>query len=232
MPLWRPETVLAAVAASAQAGCVMTPGSGNASPPAVQPQMVVQVGAPTQASAGAALPAMHDVNLRSDSEGTRLLRVDAVGMYLAAASAASPPPSQEVCVAPCVAKMTPSATYMVRGYGIVDSAHFGINDATRQVDVHTGSAPMAAVGNSATSLGILGVLGGGAVLTVGLLEPSTNSDRSTFQTAGWAGLAGGAALLAIGIPLGLLAITHVYDDQGARLAKVDGVRITPRGIEF
>lgn len=232
----KPVTILTAVAASTQAGCVVAPGNGEASPPPAAPSpMVVQVaGAPgTQAPADApGQPAMHDVTLRSDSEGTRLLRVDTLGMFFAAASNTSAPPSQEVCVAPCVAKMTPSATYMVRGYAINDSAHFGINDATQEVDVHTGSAPLAAIGSTATTLGVLGLVAGGSFLTVSLLEPSTNSDRGTFQTVGWAGLAGGAVFLGVGLALGLTSITHVYDGQGARLAKGDGIRLTQRGIVF
>ncbi|HEX8794740.1 MAG TPA: hypothetical protein VF765_27525 [Polyangiaceae bacterium] len=213
----------------------MATGNGEASPPAAPAPMVVQVaGSPgMQSLAGPpAQPAMHDVTLRSDSDGTRLLRVDTLGMFFAAASNMSAPPSQEVCVAPCVARLTPSATYMVRGYAINDSAHFGINDATQEVDVHTGSATLAAVGGTATTFGVLGLLAGGSFLTVGLLEPPTNSDRGTFQTVGWAGLAGGAALLGIGLALGLTSVTHVYDGQGARLAKDDGIALTPRGIAF
>jgi hypothetical protein len=232
----KPVTILTAIASSAQAGCVVAAGNGEASPPPAAPSpMVVQVGgAPgAQAVAGApAQPAMHDVNLRSDSDGTRLLRVDTLGMFFAAASNLSAPPSQEVCVAPCIAKMTPSATYMVRGYAINDSAHFGINDVTQEVDVHTGSATVAAIGSTATTLGVLGVLAGGSFLTVGLLEPSTNSDRGTFQTVGWASLVGGAAVLGLGLVLGLTSITHVYDGQGARLAKGDGLPVTPGGIVF
>jgi len=230
----KPVAILTAVASSAQAGCLVAPGNGEASPPAAPPPMVVQVGgaSATQTTAGTAGPAMHDVTLRSDSDGTRVLRVDTLGMYFAAASNLNAPPSQEVCVAPCVAKMTPSATYMIRGYAINDSAHFGINDATQAIDVHTGNAPLAAVGSTASSLGILGLLAGGSFLTVGLLQPSSDSNRSTFQTVGWAGLAGGAGLLGLGLALGLATITHVYDGQGARLAKDNGLRLTPRGIAF
>jgi hypothetical protein len=231
----KPVTILTAVASSAQAACVVTPGNGESSPPAAPSPMVVQVGAgatATPTTTGApGQPNMHDVALRSDSDGTRLLRVDTLGMFFAAASNLAAPPSQEVCVAPCTTKMTPSATYMVRGYGITDSAHFGINEATQEVDVHTGSATLATIGSSATTLGILGLVAGGSFLTVGLLEPSGSSDRSTFQTIGWASLAGGAALLGVGLALGLSSVTHVYDGQGARLAK-GGLQLTPRGIVF
>ncbi len=236
MIIRKPVTMLTALASAVQAGCVVAPASGDATPPTVPSPMVVAVGggaAGTQTTAGAPQqPSMHDVALRSDSEGTRLLRVDTLGMFFAAASNLSAPPSQEVCVAPCVAKMTPSATYMVRGYAINDSPHFGINDATQEVDVHTGSAPLAAVGSTATSLGVLGLLAGGSFLTVSLLEPSTNSDRGTFQTVGWASLAGGAVFLGVGLALGLTSITHVYDGQGARLAKGGAFHLTPRGIVF
>jgi hypothetical protein len=38
------------------------------------------------------------------------------------------------------AQPTPSATYMIRGHLIPDSAHFGISDGTTELKVHTGSA--------------------------------------------------------------------------------------------
>jgi hypothetical protein len=135
-------------------------------------------------------------------------------------------------VAPCTAPLTPSATYMIRGYLIPDSPHFGISDTTTQVKVHTGSSVLAAIGTTGVTLGTLAVVGGGVSLFFGLMQSSTDSHRSTFVNLGWGGLIGGAVLAGVGLALGFASVTHVYDESGARLAKARGPRLTLSGVTF
>jgi hypothetical protein len=173
---------------------------------------------------------MHDVAVTSDREGTRLLRVDSSGMFPVGRGV--DPPRQQVCVAPCTTNMTPSGTYMIRGYGITDSPHFGIGDTTRDLKVHTGSSAVGAVGGASLTLGLLSVITGAVFVTAGFLEDSRSSDRSTFLTAGWGTLVGGAALIGVGVVLAVATRTHIYDGDGARLATAQYPRPTLSGLEF
>ncbi|MGH7298253.1 MAG: hypothetical protein ACRELB_25160, partial [Polyangiaceae bacterium] len=171
----------------------------------------------------------HDVRVTSDGEGTRLLAVDTTGV----AGEGQQTPRQQVCVAPCLAKLSPSTTYMIRGWGLSDSAHFGISDQTAEVHVHTGSAAVGAIGATSMSLGVLGLVGGAVFVPFALAQDAQHaSTRHTFLTAGEAAIGGGVALVVLGVVLGLASTTHVYDGQGPRLALGHGLRLTPSGLVF
>lgn len=205
---------------------------GDPPAPAATPRSEVHLqigGAPLQP----AQPA-HDVHVTSDSEGTRLLVIDTTGTVGAIGTTAAgfEEPRQEVCVAPCTAKLSPSATYMTRGWGLVDSPHFGISDQTTEVKVHAASSVMGGLGATSLSLGVLGVIGGAVLVPYALTQDEHSSNRHTFMTLGEASLAGGAALAVLGIVLGVVSTTHVYDGQGARLASGQGWRLTPSGLVF
>ncbi len=172
--------------------------------------------------------AWHDVRITSDADGTRIVRTDMVFAFGEGISM----PGTEVCVAPCTVKMTRSATYTIRGWGIAESAHFGINDETTALDVHTGSTIVGGIGTTAVVLGIVSVIAGVSVLPVGYLEPPTNTDRPTIQAVGWGTLLGGAALIGLGVGLGFVATTHIYDQHGARLARLHPPRLTLAGLTF
>jgi hypothetical protein len=176
----------------------------------------------------------HDVRVTSDGEGTRLLVIDTTGTAGATGAIGNgiDGPRQAVCVAPCNANLTPSATYMTRGWGLTDSPHFGISDQTSEVHVHTGSAIVGGLGATSVTAGVLGILGGAVLVPFALMQDQRSSNRQTFLTLGGAGLGGGAALAILGIVLGVVSTTHVYDGQGARLASAPGVRLTPTGLVF
>jgi hypothetical protein len=176
----------------------------------------------------------HDVRVTSDSEGTRLLAIDTTTVIGAMVSTGNglDAPRQEVCVAPCTAKLSPSGTYMTRGWGLTDSPHFGISDQTLEVKVHAGSAVESALGATSLSLGVLGLIGGATLVPFALTQNAGSSNRHTFMTAGAASLGGGAALVVMGLALSIVSTTHVYDGQGARLAKGHGLRLTPSGLVF
>lgn len=188
-------------------------------------QVHIQIGANLQPQ-----QPMREVAVTSDREGTRVLRVDSSGMFTSGQGLDAP--RQQVCVAPCNTGMTPSGTYMIRGYGISDSAHFGIGDTTRDLKVHTGSSAVRGLGGLSLTLGVLSVITGAVFATYGFFEDSASADRSTFLTAGWGTLAGGAALIGVGVILGVTSTTHIYDREGARLAKAQYPRLTLSGLEF
>lgn len=210
--------------ASADDAFSAPPQEGQSQPPA---RVDVRVGGvslfPQQAG--------HDVRIKSDGEGTRVVRLDAFGMFVGEGGEFSGP-TQQVCEAPCTAKMSSHGTYMVRGWGIADSPHFGINDDTREVDVHTASTVWGPLSTIAVTLGILSTVASAALLPVGYLEPASNPDRFKIQTAGWATLAGGVALIGLGVAFGLIGTTHVYDGHGARLAESHHPRLTLSGLVF
>jgi hypothetical protein len=176
----------------------------------------------------------HDVKVTSDSEGTRLLAVDTTGVIGATVSTGNgfDAPRQEVCVAPCTAKLSPSGTYMIRGWGLTDSPHFGISEQTTDVKVHAGSAVESAFGATSLSVGVLGLIGGATLVPFALTQNAGSSNRHTFMTIGAASLGGGVALVVLGLVLSVVSTTHIYDGQGARLAGGQGLRLTPSGFVF
>jgi len=173
----------------------------------------------------------HDVRVTSDSEGTRLLVLDTTGVTGATGNGFEEP-RQGVCVAPCTAKLSPSGTYMTRGWGLTDSPHFGISEQTTEMRVHAGNAIVGALGATSLSVGVLGVLGAAVLVPFALTQDEHSSNRHTFLTLGGASLGGGAVLAVLGIVLGVVSTTHVYDGQGARLARGPGLRLTPTGLVF
>jgi hypothetical protein len=173
----------------------------------------------------------HDVRVTSDSEGARLIAVDTSGL-LGVVDGTLDGPRQEVCVAPCTAKLSPSTTYIVRGWGLTDSPHFGISDQTTEVKVHAGSAVVSALGGTSLTLGVIGVVGGAALIPFALAQDQQHaSTKHTFLTAGGAAIGAGAALFVLGLALGFVSTTHIYDGQGARLAK-GPLQLTPSGLVF
>jgi hypothetical protein len=219
--------VLSFTAGLAVCGTAVADDVGREAAPAPQasPLVHVQLEEPRQPQRPP-----HDVAITSDTDGTRILSIDTSGMFVAGQVLAEP--RQQVCVAPCTAPLTPSATYMIRGYLITDSPHFGISDTTKTLEVHTGSAIVSTLGATSLSLGVLSAIAGGVLLVTGLTENSTDSHRSTFMSLGPAGLVVGAALTGIGLVLGFVSTTHVYDDHRARLANVSGPRLTLSGLAF
>ena len=117
----------------------------------------------------------------------------------------------ETCRTPCDRKLDPQYVYRVNGKGITPSKPFTIPGDTERVEVEaeTGSAARAIVGGSMATVGILGLIGGAVCLILGYTL-SYEDARGTLQTAGWAGLGGGAVLTAGGIVLGLGATTDVH----------------------
>jgi hypothetical protein len=168
------------------------------------------------------------VAVESDSEGTRLLSLDTSSYGGADVEG----PRQQVCVAPCTALLSPSGTYMIRGYAITDSAHFGIGQSTTALQVHTGSSAVSTGGALAMTLGVLSTIAGAVVLPIGLAKDPGDSQRPAFVTTGWTTVLGGAALIGLGVVLGLAGNTHIYDGGGARLARAQGPRLTPSGLIF
>ena len=180
------------------------------------------------------------VNVSSDAEGTRLLSVDpAVGMFYSTDDATGP--HQQICTAPCTVKLSTTSIYMIRGYGIHDSPHFGIGDQTRELHVHTGSSVVRGLGVAASTLGAIALLTGAVMLPIAYTDspapspfgqPTNNSSQATLEAVGWGTLLGGAALLGIGIAMAFTSVTHVYDEGGARLGRLTRPRLTLSGLMF
>ena len=227
--------LLTAAAVTATAGTARAaddPNAPPAPPPPAPPHSEVHVqigGTPLQP-----VQPGRDVRFTSDSEGTRLLAIDTTGVLGGVVDGTMLDAArQEVCVAPCTAKLSPSTTYMVRGWGLVDSPHFGISDQTTEVKVHAGSAVVGTLGATSFTLGVLGVLGGAALIPFALVQDQQHaSTKHTFLTAGGVSIGAGAAFVLLGVVLGVVSTTHVYDGGGARLAKAQGVHLTPSGLVF
>lgn len=223
--------VLAAAALLGRSGAASADDTPAAPPQAGQQQPPARVDVRVGGVSLFPQDAGHDVRVKSDGEGTRVVRLDAFGMFVGDGGEISGP-TQQVCEAPCTAKMSSHATYMIRGWGIADSPHFGINDDTTEVDVHTASTVWSTLSTTAVTLGILSTVASAVLLPVGYFEPASNSDRPKILTAGWATLAGGVALIGLGVAFGLIGTTHVYDGHGARLAEAHHPRLTLSGLVF
>lgn len=214
--------LLTATALLAEARVCRGDDTGNAAQQGVPPQVRVELGGAFQSQ-----QPTHEVTVTSDREATRLLAVYQPGVF-----GEMDGPRQQVCTAPCTAQLTPSGTYMIRGYAIVDSAHFGINQQTRELHIHTGSTVVSALGTTALTLGILSAIAGTALLPVGLTRDATDSARPTLVSLGWITLLGGVALIALGIGLDFASVTHAYDGHGALLGRSDRPRLTLSGVAF
>lgn len=183
---------------------------------------------------------MRTVSVSSDAEGTRLLSVDpTMGMFYTGDGMMGP--HQQICTAPCTVKLSTTSIYMIRGYGIGDSPHFGIGEQTRELHVHTGSGVVRGLGLAASTIGALALVGGAVILPIAYLDSpaqptfgrqASNSSQATWEAVGWGSAIGGAALLGVGIVMALTSVTHVYDEGGARLGKLTRPRLTLSGLVF
>jgi hypothetical protein len=220
-----PALTSVAMADDAQGG--LPQGSTPASSSTPSPMIHVQVGGAGQVQ----MQPPHRVSVSSDTEGTRVLQLDTSEVLVAGQMAYVSGPRQQVCTAPCTASLTPTATYVIRGYNIVDSAHFGISEETKELHVHAGNDFVSSLGVTSVTLGLLSALAGGVFLVVGVAKGPADSSSSTFTNVGWGGLIGGAALIGVGVILELTNVTHIYDEKGARLAKARP-RFTASGLVF
>jgi hypothetical protein len=98
--------VLASAVLFGEAGAARADGDAAPPPLPSQSEVHLQIGG---APLGPVQPG-HEVRVTSDSEGTRLLAVDTTGAIGASVSTSNgfDAPRQEVCVAPCTAKLSPS----------------------------------------------------------------------------------------------------------------------------
>jgi hypothetical protein len=146
---------------------------------------------------------------------------------------------EQVCVTPCRTDLDRYSSYRVAGVnGITASSRFTLpqsqSDGGLHMDVDAGDALKDRVGKSLLAIGTAAVIVGGSILVASTSFHHEDDARAAGFITGGAGI----VALAVGIPMVIMARSHVNTDGGRKLTFLPdvplghGAKLTPRGIVF